>query len=270
MVGLLSKVSLVNCDSTENWDTLYRPKRGEIFIENDIEIEGNASLRLRNNQSSWEEWIYTPPTSWNLSGYEYLGIWVYQPEYPFTGGGPKWLLYLTDSNGNENYFRYDLSVYVFYPQTKTYVANFTGWKLHLIPIKQYYSGLNLSVIEKFRIVTGAELPVNILIDDIFVLEESERSIVRANGVQGAINIDLPIIEVEGLSPSADVRVIANYTLDGVPVAPFAIQKDLGSGKVTYLNANLLYQSILSEGSDFTSPYEVLVKILEITGVEEPS
>ena len=119
-------------------------------------------------------------------------------------------------------------------------------------------------IKALRIVTGSELPVNILIDDIFVLEESEHSIVRANGVQGTINIDLPIIEVEDMSPSADTRVIANYTLDGVPVAPFAIQKDLGSGKVTYLNANLLYQSILSDGSGFT--YEVLVKILETIGV----
>jgi len=251
LVGLVSKFSLVNCDSTENWSTAYLPKRGEILIENAVKIEGNASLRLRNDQSSWEEWIYAPPTPWNLSGHEYLGIWVYG-----TGSGPRWLLYLTDSNSNENYFEYDL--------------DFTGWKLHLIPIKQYYAGLDLSAIEKLRIVTGTDLPVNILIDDIFVLEESERSIVTANGVQGTMNIDLPIIEVEDLSPSADVRIIANYTLDGVPVAPFAIQKDLGSGRVTYLNANLLYQSILFGGSGFTSPYEVLVKILEITGVEEPS
>lgn len=248
-IGLISTVSLVNCDSTENWSILYRPELDKILIENAVKIEGNASLRLRNNQSDWEEWIYNPPTPWNLSGYEYLGIWVYG-----TGLGPRWLLYLTDSNGNENYFEYDL--------------NFTGWKLHLIPIKQYYGGLNLSSIEKLRIVTGKDLPVNILIDDIFVLEESERSIVRANGIQGTISIDLPIVEVEDLSPSAGAMVIANYTLDGVPVAPFAIQKDLGSGRVTYLNANLLYQSILSGGIGFT--YEVLVKTLEITGVEGPS
>jgi hypothetical protein len=252
-VGLMSKVSLANCDSTENWSIFYRPELDEILIENAVKIEGSASLRLRNNQSDWEEWIYTPPAPWNLTGYEYVGIWVYG-----TGVGPKWLLYLVDSKGlnrNENYFEYDL--------------NFTGWKLHLIPIKQYYGSLDLSAIKELRIITGKDLPVNILIDDIFVLEESERSIVRANGIQGTINIDLPIIEVEDLSPSADAMVIANYTLDGVPVAPFAIQKNLGSGSVTYLNANLLYQSILSGGSGFTSPYEVLVKILETTGVEKP-
>ena len=263
LVGLVSKVSLVNCDSIGNWKTAY--KRGEISVENAVRIEGNASLRLRNNQSSWEEWIYTPPTGpWDLSGYEYLGIWVYG-----TGGGPKWVLYLTDSEGNENYYRHDLSVFDY--QTRTYVANFTGWKLHLVPIKQYYGGLDLSAIKKLRIVTGNLLPVNILIDEIFVLEESGEGhpVTTADGIQGTLTIDLPNIEVEGLSPSADVRIIANYTLDGVPVAPFAIQKDVGSGKVTYLNANLLYQSILSGSSGFKSPYEVLVKILEMIGVEEP-
>lgn len=250
-VGLTSKVSLVNCNSTENWSTAYLPKRGEILIENATKIEGNASLRLVNNLSDWEEWIYTPPIPWNLTGYEYLGIWVYG-----TAPGPRWLLYLADSEGvnrNENYFEYDL--------------NFTGWKLHLIPIRQYYSGLDLSAINELRITTGPNLPVNILIDDIFVLKEGERPIVKANGIQGTINIDLPITEVEDLSLSTDARVIANYTLDGVPVAPFAIQEDLGSGRVTYLNANLLYQSILSGGIGFT--YEVLVKTLEITGVEGP-
>jgi len=268
LVGLISKVSLVDCDSILDWRILR--KTGELIIENADKIEGNASLRLTNDQSSYEEWIYTPPTgSWNLSGYEYLGIWVYNTPIPTIGGGggPKWLLYLTDSNDNENYFRYDLSFFDY--EIKDYVANFTGWKLHLIPIKQYYGNLDVSAINQLRIVTGSQRPINILIDDIFVLEESgkEHSIATADGIQGPISIDLPIIEVEGLSPSADVRVIANYTLDGVPVAPFAIQKDLDSGKVTYLNANLLYQSILSGSSAFTSPYEVLIKILEIIGVE---
>ena len=244
LVGLVSKVSLVNCDSTENWSTLYRPERGEILIESAVKIEGNASLRLRNNQSDWEGWIYTPPTPWNLTGCEYLGIWVYG-----TGGGPRWLLYLTDSTGKENYFEYDL--------------NFTGWKLHLIPIKQYYGDLDLSSIKKLEIDTGKELPVNILIDDIFVLKESERSIVRADGIKGTINIDLPNIEVERLSPGADVSVIANYTKDEAPVAPLALQKDFGSGKITYLNINLLFHSILSGGTEFITPYEVLVKIFKM-------
>jgi hypothetical protein len=260
LVGLVSKVPLVNCDSTEDWKTLKM--RGEILIENAVKIEGNSSLRLKNDQSSWENWIYTPPTPWNLSGYEYLGIWVYG-----TGGGPKWLLYLTDSNNTENYFRYDLSVFNY--KTKTWVANFTGWKLHLIPIKKYFGNLDLSAIKKLRILTGDLQPVNILIDDIFLLEEIgiEHSIIKTDGIQGTISIDLPIIEVEDLNSSAEVRVIANYTLNGVPVAPFAIQKDLGSGKVTYLNANLLYQSILYGTSGFSSPYEVLLKILETIGVE---
>jgi hypothetical protein len=261
LVGLISKVSLVNCDSAENWKTAYKI-RGEILVEDAVKIEGNASLRFKNDQSSWEEWIYTPPTPWNLSGYEYLGVWVYG-----TGGGPKWLLYLTDSNDVKDYYRYDLSVFNY--KTKTWVANFTGWKLHLIPIEQYFSGLNLSAIKELRMVTGDQMPVNILIDDIFVLEENDKELPMgiADGIRGTIKIDLPVIEVEGLTPSVDVRVIANYTLSGVPVAPFAIQKDLGSGKVTYLNANLLYQSILSGSSGFSSPYGVLVKILEMIGVE---
>ena len=263
LVGLISKVSLVNCDSVENWRAAYG--RGEISLEKSVTIEGNASLRLRNDQSSWEEWIYDPPTPWDLSGYEHLGIWVYG-----TGGGPIWVLYLTDSNGNESYYRYDLSTFDY--ETRTYVANFTGWKLHLVPIKRYYGGLDLSAIKKLRIITGPLLPVNILIDEILVLEESGkgRPIASADGIQGTTSIDLPTIEVEGLSPSADVMIMANYTLDGVPVAPFAIQKDVDSGKVTYLNANLLYQSILSGSSGFTSPYEVLLKILEIIGVKEQS
>lgn len=261
MFGLTSKISLVNCDSTENWRALA--KRGEISLETTLKVEGAASLRMQNNQSSWEEWIYTPPTSWNLSRYEYLGIWVYG-----TGGGPRWYLYFTDLNGNERYFSYDLSI--FDSATGTYEPSFLGWKLHLIPIREYWGVLDLSAVKNLRIVTGAKLPVNMLIDEIFAFERSkERSVVGVNGIEGMVSIDLPNIEVESLSLGGDAMVIANYTRDGVPVAPFAIQKDLGSGKVTYLNADSFYKSILSEGSVFKAPHEILVKILEIVGIEKP-
>lgn len=265
--GLKTKVSLVNCDSTENWRTAYA--RGEISVENTVKIEGTASLRLQNNFVSWEGWIYEPPEAWNLSRYEYLGIWVYiNPEWVNdTGGGPIWYLYLTDSDGSASYYRYDLSV--FDSKTKTFVPSFTGWKLLLIPIKESYGHLNLSNITKLHIDTGYQLPVNILIDEIFVIEESEeRSVVLADGIDGAVSIDLPTIEVEGLGFSVDARIIANYTKNDVPIAPFALQKDFGSGKVTYLNANLLYEFILSESSGLKSPYEVLMKILEMIGIKE--
>ena len=258
-IGLKTKVSLVNNDSTENWSTAY--ERGEISVENAIKIEGTASLRLQNNLSSWEGWIYKPPTPWNLSRYEYLGIWVYG-----TGGGPIWYLYLTDSDGSTSYYRYDLSV--FDSKTKTFVPTFTGWKLILIPIEESYGQLNLSNITKLHMDTGYQLPVNILIDEIFVIKESEERItVLADGIDGAPSIDLPNVEVESLGFSVDARIMANYTKDGVPIAPFALQKDFGSGKVTYLNANLLYDFILSESSGLLSPYEVLVKILEMIGVK---
>ena len=261
LFGLTSKVSLSSCDSIENWKPLV--KRGEIFLDTSLKVEGAASLRLQNNKSSWEEWVYNPPTPWDISRYEYLGIWVYG-----TGGGPIWYLYLTDSNGDENYFRYDLSVFDY--ETRTYVPSFTGWKLHLIPIKECYGHLDLSTIKKLRIVTGSQLPVNILIDEIFVLEESEKRFsVLANGISGTVNIDLPSIEVEALSPSKDARLVANYTENGLPVAPFAIQKDFDSGKVTYLNINSIYQSILSERSHFASPHETLAKILNLIGIKAP-
>jgi hypothetical protein len=265
LAGLVFKETLANTDSTENWDTLYRPRRGEILVEPDIKVEGDASLRLKYDGSLWEEWIYTPDTPWNLSEYEYLGIWVYvNPEWVNgTGGGPRWYLDLMDSGDKKQSFRYDLSI--FDPQTKTYSAKFTGWKLHLIPIREYYGTLNLTSIKELRIVTGGGLPVNMLVDDIFVVEESERSVIVADGVRGVININLPLTEVENLNPSADVKVIANYTLNGVPVAPFAIQRELGNGKVTYLNVNLLYQMVLSGSAGAT--YEVLLKILELVGVD---
>ena len=266
LFGLTSKVSLVNCDSVDNWRVAYgeRWERGQILVENTVKIEGNASLRLRNNQSSWEDWIYTALTPWNLSRYDYLGIWVYG-----TGGGPIWYLYLTDSNGNDNYYRYDLSV--FDSESRTYVPSFTGWKQILIPLRQYYGNLDLSAIKELRIVTGSQLPVNILIDEIFALEESGKGqpTVMVDGILGSVRIDLPNTEVKGLSLSDDVRVIANYTQNDIPIAPFAIQRDFGSGKVTYLNINLLYQSVLSESSGFTSPHEIFTKILELIGLEGP-
>lgn len=256
--GLKTKISLLNCDSTDNWRTVY-VIRGRVSVENAVKIEGTASLRLQNNLSSWEEYVYTPPDAWDLTQYEYLGIWVYG-----TGGGPLFYLWLTDSNGNETYYRLDLSIY----ESGTYVPGFTGWKLVLIPIEQYYGTLDLSAIKGLRIDTGYTMPVNILIDEIFALEEiEERPIVMIDGIKGATTIALPDIEVQSLNPNVDARIIANYTKNGAPVTPFAIQKDFGNGKMTYLNINPLYQSILSGTSGFTAPKEVLEKILEIVGVQ---
>ncbi len=260
MFGLMPKFSLMDGDSTENWTTLH--KRGTISLENSSKTEGAASLRMQNNMSSWEQWEYTPPVSWNLSRHEYLGIWVYG-----TGGGPQWYLYLEDSNGNENHYRYDLSVFDY--ATRTYVPEFTGWKLHLIPIQKYYGGLDLSAIRKLRIVTGSQLPVDMLIDDVFLMKETEEHpIVLADGIQGLTTIDLPDIGIESLSQSlgSDVRVMANYTWEGESVTPFIIQKDFGNGKVTYVNINLLFQSIISKSDGISSPHEVLAKILVILGV----
>lgn len=256
LLGLTSKVSLVNCDYTDDWKTNY--KRGGIFPEATLKVEGAASLRFQNNQSSWEEWIYTPSSPWDLSAYEYLGIWVYG-----SGGGPRWLLYLTDSNGNENYYKYDLSTFDY--ETREYYPSFTGWKLHLVPIKEYYGQLDLSSINKLRIVAGYLMPVNMLIDEIFVLGKRDEEHLPANGIKGEISIDLPSIEIKTLSSNKDVNVVANYTQGGLPVAPFAMQKDFGSGKVTYLNIDLLLESILSERV-VVSPHEILAKILEIAGI----
>ena len=109
------------------------------------------------------------------------------------------------------------------------------------------------------------MPVNMFIDEIFVLGKSDEEHLPANGIKGEISIDLPSIEVKTLSSNIDVNVVANYTQGGLPVAPFAMQKDFGSGKVTYLNIDLLLESILSERV-VMSPHEILAKILEIAGI----
>lgn len=258
--GLRTKMLLLNCDSTDNWRTVYGT-RGRISVEKTVKIEGTASLRLQNNLSSWEGYIYTRPDSdgpWDLSRYEYLGIWVYG-----TGGGPLFYLWLTDSNGSETFYRLDLSIY----ESGTWFPGFTGWKLVLVPIKQYYGTLDLSAIKRLKIDTGYTMPVNILIDEIFALEEiEERPIVTIDGVKGATTIVLPDIEVQSLNPDVDARIIANYTKNGAPVTPFAIQKGFGNGKITYLNISPLYQSILSGTNGFTAPNEVLAKVLEIVDV----
>ena len=256
LLGLTPKVSLINCDSPDNWRTNYQ--RGTIFPEATLKVEGAASLRLQNNQSSWEEWIYTPSSSWDLSSHEYLGIWVYG-----SGGGPRWLLYLTDSNGNESYYRYDLST--FDPETRTYYPSFTGWKLHLVPIREYYGQLNLSSINKLRIVAGYTMPVDMFIDEIFALGRADQEYFTVNGIADDVSTDLPIIKVQDLSSNEDLRVVANYTENGLPVTPFAIQKDYGNGKITYLNVDLLFPSILLERV-VSSPSEILAKVLEIVGI----
>ena len=257
LFGLTSESSLVNCDSTNGWKTLYG--RGSILLEETNVREGSASLRLQNNQSSWEEWVYMPQSFWNLTGEEYLGIWVYG-----NGGGPQWYLYLTDVNGNEKYFRYDLSTYD--SATGTYEPAFVGWKLLLIPIMEYFNGLDLSAIKKLRIVTGFQLPVNMVIDDIFVSgENGQTRPIMINGIQGEASIDLPTTEVNSMVQTANGRVVANYTWNSEPVTPFAIQKEIGNGDVTYLNADLLYESIISESNGFSSSLEMLARVLATVG-----
>lgn len=262
LFGLMSKTSLVDCDSADNWSTFYG--RGQISVEDSVKIEGTGSLRMQNNLSKWEEWIYTPSLPWNFSQSKYLGISVYQSG--LDPNGSQWKLYLTDSNNNTQYYRYDLSVYDY--QDRIYVPRFSGWKQLLIPIRDYFGDLDLSSVKELRLLTGYLLPVSILIDDVFALRETgiERSTVLANGIGGSVSVALPEVEVEDFSWSGDAKVIANYTRDAVPVAPFALQKDYGSGKITYLNMNLLYQSIISERTEFISPYEILVKVLEMVSI----
>jgi hypothetical protein len=258
LLDLTTRVSLVNCDSSENWRTNYG--RGGIFLENATYVEGSSSLRFQNNQSSWEEWIYTPVSPWNMSSYKYLGIWIYGQ-----GGGPRWLLYLRDSSGVEQYFRYDLSTYD--PESGSYYPSFSGWKLHLIPIKQYYESLNLSSIMQLRIVAGPQLPVNMYVDGIFALEErgEANSSVPANGIAGTLSLSLPNLEVKTLRSNLNLAFIANYTENGLPVAPFAIEMSLGAGKVTYLNVDSLFDFVLQPGA-VTSPHDLLSAILEIIGI----
>jgi len=263
LFGLRTKIPLVNCDSTDNWRTVYGT-RGTISVESAVKVEGTASLRLQNNLSSWEGYIYTLQDPWNLTQYEYLGIWVYG-----TGGGPLFYLKLTDSNDNEAYYRLDLSTYD--PSTREYYPSFIGWKLVLIPISEHFSTLNLSAIKRLKIETGFTMPVDILIDEVFAVEETqERLSVRVDGIGGATSIALPEISVRSLNPSVDARIIANYTRSGATVTPFAIQKDFGSGKITYLNINPLYHLFVYENSGFAGGSEVLAKILELLEVSVPS
>lgn len=259
LFGLTSKLSLMNDNSTDGWRAFYQ--RGEIGLEASIKIEGSTSLKLHNNQSSWEEWIYTPPAPWNFTQKDYFGIWVYG-----SGGGPQWYLYLTDAHGNEKSYRYDLSVFDY--DSREYYPNFTGWKLHLLPVREYFGDLDLSAIQQLRIVSGFQLPVTMLIGDIFVLGKNSQasSVVLANGMQSGDSFSLPIVEVENINPRIYDTVIANYTWNGVAVAPLAIEMEIGSGRVTYLNINSLYKAIISERSGFSNPHELLLSILDHVGV----
>jgi hypothetical protein len=253
LVGATPKTKLINCDSIENWRTFYG--RGEISVETKRKVEGISSIRMKNNKSSWEEWIYTFDEPWNLSEFNYLGIWVYG-----TGGGPQWYLHLFDSNGrrSSHSFRYDLSVWDY--EKRTYIPKFLGWKLHIIPIKKYYGDIDLSSVKELRIVTGFQMPVNFLIDDIFALKGF--SLVMASSIKGEETINLSPISVSNINYGSDVKVIASYAQNGEFVAPFAIQKNFGKGKITYLNINTLYQSIFSEKINITV-HETLLKILKI-------
>jgi hypothetical protein len=122
-------------------------------------------------------------------------------------------------------------------------------------------------VTEFRIVTGYQLPLDILIDDIFLVKTSggQRQNVLADGIGAPVNIDFPRLEVDGLYPNSG-DIIANYTESGAPVASFAVQKEVGTGKVTIINTNALYGSILSGSTGFPPTFEILAKILEMIGI----
>jgi hypothetical protein len=131
---------------------------------------------------------------------------------------------------------------------------------------EYFNGLDLSAIKKLRIVTGFQLPVNMVIEDIFVSgENGQTRPIMINGIQGEASIDLPTTEVNSMVQTANGRVVANYTWNSEPVTPFAIQKEIGNGDVTYLNADLLYESIISESNGFSSSLEMLARVLATVG-----
>lgn len=273
-MGITPRLNLISCDSTEDWDTLYG--RGKYLVDNSTKVEGASSLRMVNKEKtgqydgSWEEWIYTiPDRPWDLSDYEYLGIYVYNTgtSTSWTPMGPQWYIHLYDSNGNRSYpsYRYDLSKRV---SEDAFQSNFNGWRLHLIPIREYFQNVDLSKIKELRIATGFQLPVEILIDDIFALKTNP--IVTANSIIGKEVVDLPTqLMVPDIRLSTDVISVANYTLDGIIVAPFAVQKNFGAGKITYVNINSVYEYVLFESSEVLFP-DKLVEILESLNIEMQS
>jgi len=58
-------------------------------------------------------------------------------------------------------------------------------------------------------------------------------------------------------------------MNGVSVAPFAVEKNFGVGKITYLNIKPIYDLIVSGASERAS-HEILADILKVIGFEAPT
>jgi len=259
--GSRQKRILVSCDSDSGWSGWG--ERGSISIETTKKTEGNASLRFyfENLMSyQWSGWAYnvTQPEGkpWNLSEWDTIGIWIYNS----ITSGPQWYLKLYDVNGKIGQFGNSQFLSRWY-QAK-YVPSFYGWKLITIPIRKYFGELDLANVTKLEISTGYQLPVDILVDEIAVYRNITGSTYVANKIIGSQTIDLPSIAVPSLDIGGTTGVIANYTLNELPVAPFAIEKDLGSGKVSFVNILPLNNFILSDARKFDVP-DTLEKIYQI-------
>jgi len=243
-IGLREKRMLVSCDSDSGWSRWGG--RGTLSIETWVKVEGNASLRFYFDNpllSQWSGWIYNVAKNegkpWNLSEWDTIGIWIYSN----STSGPQWYLRLYDGNGNMGQFgnpqflsRWD---------GKRYVPSFQGWKLIVIPIKDYFGKLALANITRLDISTGYQLSTDILVDEIAVYRNITGDTYVANSIIGSQTVALPEMSVQTLNISATTGVIANYSFNGLPIAPFAIERNLGSGKVSIVNMLPLNNFVVS-------------------------
>jgi len=258
--GLRAKRILVSCDSDSGWSRWA--ERGNISIETTEKVEGNASLRLHfENTLSWQwsGWTYnitqTEGKPWDLSEWDTIGIWIY------TNGtsGPQWYLKLHDINGKTGQF--GNPQFLSQWNGTEWVPSFDGWKRILIPAKNYYGELDLTNVTRLEISTGFQLPVDILVDEIAAYRNITGNTYAANSIVDSQTIDLPTITVPSLDIGGTTRVIANYTLNGLPVAPFVMEKDSGAGKVSFANILPVNDFILSDAGK-VDVYDTLDKLYQ--------
>ena len=259
--GLRRKKILVNCDSDSGWSRWA--ERGSISIETTEKVEGNASLRLNFENplsSQWSGWTYnitqTEGKPWNLSAWDTIGIWIHSNSI----SGPQWYLKLYDINGKTGQF--GGAQFLSQWNWTEYVPSFYGWKRILIPAKNYYGELDLTNVTRLVMSTGFQLSVDILVDEITVYQNITGNTYTANSIVGSQTVDLPTITVSSLDIGGTTRVIANYTLNGLPVAPFAIEKDSGSGKVSFISISPVNDFIFSYAGK-VDVYDTLDKIYQI-------
>ncbi len=259
--GLRPKELLVSCDSSYGWSQWAG--RGTTSVETAEKVEGNSSLRLSfENPLSyqWSGWIYNVTQAegkpWNLTGWDNIGIWVHTN----SSSGPQFYLKLYDVNGVSGQFGN--------PQLLSrwngtqYVSSFNGWKRFLIPIKECFGSLDLTNITRLEISTGFQLPVDVLVDEIALYRNASGSANIANSIIGSHIVDLPLITVPPLDLNGATGVIANYTLDGLPVAPFAIENNVASGNVSFVNI-LPLNSFIVTNLTKVNVYEILVQIYQM-------